>query len=146
MNGRICFVCFFAFLSKQNKFVRWLFWRINGAPILLFVSSDLQCPRRLTLNLGFSGKEQVLLLTKICEKKVSYRPYWSLQGRSRTSSSARLSCINAWPQCGNNAAKNFLNRICYLFFNFTTFFNFQYCTKKLLLKSIWYKTWSKVSH
>ena len=32
-NKRICFVCFFAFHSKQNKFVRSFFGRIYGASI-----------------------------------------------------------------------------------------------------------------
>ena len=40
-NERICFVCFVAFHSKQNKFVNSVFGRIYGAPILLLVSSDL---------------------------------------------------------------------------------------------------------
>ena len=40
-TNKIHFVCFFAFLSKQNKFVRLFFGRIYGKPILLLVLSDL---------------------------------------------------------------------------------------------------------
>ena len=41
MNKWICFVCFFAFHDKQNKFVRSFFGRIYGVPNLLSVLSDL---------------------------------------------------------------------------------------------------------
>ena len=40
-NKQICFVCFFAFHGKQNKFVRLFFGWIYGAPKLLLVLSDL---------------------------------------------------------------------------------------------------------
>ena len=44
---RNVFVCFFAFYSKQNKFVGAFFGRIKGAPKLLLVLSDLFCPNWL---------------------------------------------------------------------------------------------------
>ena len=41
MNEPICFVCFFAFHGKQNKFVRLVFGKIYGVPKLLLVLFDL---------------------------------------------------------------------------------------------------------
>ena len=98
-----------------------------------FLGLDFNCrffqqTGSLTLNLGFSGKEQMLLLPKICEKTVSYSPYWSLQGRSRTSSSAVHSqavlhkCLAlVWQQYGKKLYKTE-----FVIFFQPFFFNFQY--------------------
>ena len=58
------FVCFFAFHSKQNKFVPSFFGRIYGAPILLLVSSDLYLLTKLIHELLYHSS---LLLSPLAE-------------------------------------------------------------------------------
>ena len=74
-DKRICFVCFFAFHSKQNKSVGSFLTRIYGVPILLLVLSGL-----------YLGKIYCRDFTKICGLLRIYELYLEI---SISSSSSR---------------------------------------------------------